>query len=309
MQKQYDKKHKIQRLYIHWDVSTQCQLKCSYCYAIDQYGLDSDWGKIDSWTRQQLVIRNIHNSTLPVFLGLLGGEPTIHPNYTNLIDLCHKAISTHPDGRLYVTTNGLQSNDFFRDHKFYPNMYFLWSIHFEYISDKNIENIYSNIQTCIDKGFRNKVNVMLHPNEKYWPKIHSIIDRLETMNVEIHPHFLYNGGDVHDVYPYPDHFFNEFSRFKDYDEYLIFESNDSISSFNDYTIFKNKQTCFKDWNCWNNNYEIDAFGNVCQFCFDEHDSLISNFNYFKNISKIKPRLCPHNSCNCDGLLKINKEKL
>ena len=38
------------------------------------------------------------------------------------------------------------------------------------------------------------------------------------------------------------------------------------------------------------------------------DSLIHNFNYFKNIKEISPGICPHSSCNCDGLLKIYKEK-
>ena len=307
--KQYDIKHKIQRNYIHWDVSTQCQLKCSYCYAIDEYGLDKDWGKIDSWTRQKLVLRNIKNSTLPVFLGLLGGEPTIHPQYTELVDMAYDAISQHEDGRLYITTNGLQTNEFFEKHKEYKNLYFLWSIHFEYVSESLIENIFKNIQICIDKGFRNKVNVMLHPDKKYWKQIHNIIDRLENMNVEIHPHFLYDNGNVHGLHNYPEDFYDEFIRFKDYDEYLVFESDNRITKYNDYTIFNNKQTCFTGWDCWNNNYEINAFGKVQKICFNENDDLITNFNYFKNILKIVPRSCPHNSCNCDGLLKIYKEKI
>ena len=308
MKKQYDKKHKIQRNYIHWDVSTQCQLKCSYCYAIDEYGLDTDWGKIDSWTRQKLVIRNIANSTLPVFLGLLGGEPTIHPRYNELIDLTHKAISKHDDGRLYVTTNGLQTNSFFENHKFYKNMYFLWSIHFEYITDKNIKNIYRNIQICIDKGFRNKVNVMLHPAKKYWKQIHNIIDILETMDVEIHPHFLYDNGDVHKLHHYPNDFYEEFKRFENYDEYLIFEDGNNIVKYNDYTVFNNNKTSFTGWNCYNNNYEINAFGIVQRLCLNEQKDLITNFNYFKKIEKTCAMICPHSSCNCDGLLKIYKEE-
>lgn len=306
MKKQYDIKHKIQRNYIHWDVSTQCQLKCSYCYAIAEY--KDDWNKIDTWQRQKIVIKSIKRSSLPVFLGLLGGEPTIHPNYTELIELCHNAISVHKDGRLYVTTNGLQTNEFFENHKFYPNMYFLWSIHFEFITNKSIENIYRNIQICIDKGFRNKVNVMLHPDKKHWKQIHNIIDRLETMNVEIHPHFLYDNGNVHALHQYPKEFYNEFIRFKDFDEYLIFEDNGVQTKYNDYTIFNNKQTCFTGWDCYNNNYEINAFGTVNRFCFHEKSNLIGNLNFFKNITETKPKKCPHMSCNCDGLLKIYKEK-
>jgi organic radical activating enzyme len=306
MKKQYDIKHKIQRNYIHWDVSSQCQLECSYCYAIKEYG--DDWGKIDKWSSQKLVLRNIKNSTLPCFLGLLGGEPTIHPQYNELIKLSHEAISVHKDGRLYVTTNGLQSNKFFEEHKFYENMYFLWSIHFEFIDEKSIEKIFKNIQICIDKGFRNKVNVMLHYDKQYWKQIHNIIDRLETMNIEIHPHFLYDDGNVHALHNYTDEFYNEFNRFKDFEDYLIFDDNGIITKYNDYNIFHNKQTSFTGWKCWNNNYEINIFGEVQNICFNEQQSLIKNFNFFKNIKEIKPRICPHTTCNCDGLLKIYKEQ-
>ena len=48
--KQYDVKHKIQRLYVHWDVSTQCNFKCTYCYAMKDYG--DEWGKIDDWKKE-----------------------------------------------------------------------------------------------------------------------------------------------------------------------------------------------------------------------------------------------------------------
>lgn len=303
--KQYDKKHKINRNYIHWDVSTICQLKCSYCYAMKDY--KEDWGKIDSWSRQLMVIKNIERSSLPCFLGLLGGEPTIHPRYSELIELCHKAISIHKDGRLYVTTNGLQSSEFFTNHIYYKNMYFLWSIHFEYLNYKKIDNIIENIKICINKGFKNKVNVMLHPDKKHWDKIKYIINILNNLDVNIHPHFIYDDGDIHKIHPYDEEFYNEFKEFENYEKYFIFEDNNSLEMYNDYTLFKNKKTCFKNWSCYNNNFEINAFGKVNILCFNESSDLTRNINYFKNIIETKPRICPHDSCNCDGLLKIYKE--
>jgi len=308
MLKQYDKDHKMQRLYVHWDTSTQCQFKCSYCYAIKDYG--DEWGSIDSWARQRLVIRNIKNSTLPVFLGLLGGEPTIHPNYNELVELCHEAVTQHKDGRLYITTNGAQETEWFKQHKFYDNTYFLWSVHFEYEKDygKGFKKILDNIKVMKEKGFRNKVNVMLHPNKKLWSKIHRLVDDLEAIGgIEIHPHFLYDDGDVHHLHHYPKEFYEEFKRFENYPEYLVFEGDTKVT-YNDYTIFLNKQTSFTGWDCYNNNYEINWQGEVNRFCFEEKSDLITNFNFFKNIKEVKSAVCPHQSCNCDGLLKIYKEK-
>jgi hypothetical protein len=148
---------------------------------------------------------------------------------------------------------------------------------------------------------------MLHPDKKYWKLIHKVIDELEKINIEIHPHFIYNDGDVHDLYNYSNEFYNEFQRFENYKKYLVFESDGEINIFNDYTIFKNKNTCFKNWSCYQNNYEISAFGLVKNLCFGEYADLTKQFNFFKNIQEIKPRICPHSNCNCDGLLKIYKE--
>ena len=134
---QYDTGHITDRLYVHWDVSTQCQFKCTYCYAMKEYNWESndapgDWNKIDSWDRQKLVIGAISRSSLPIFLGLQGGEPTIHPKYDMLISKCHEAISKHEEGRLYVTTNGLRGPAFFESKPYYDKLMFLWSFHTEY---------------------------------------------------------------------------------------------------------------------------------------------------------------------------------
>lgn len=306
--KQYDITHKVQRLYVHWDVSTQCQLKCSYCYSIADYG--DDWGKIDTWNRQLLVIKNISRATLPVFLGLLGGEPTLHPKYDELLEKSHAAISRHKDGRLYITTNGIKNSKWFAKHKYYNNTYFLWSIHFEYEKNygKNFEKFINNIKIMKNKGFRNKVNVMLSPDRNLWPKIHRLVDMLEAIgDIEIHPHFLYEDGNVHELHNYQEEFWEEFGRFKDYPGYLVFEEDSKKEVMNDYEVFKDKLTNFRGWSCWNNNYEISYDGKVNRFCFDESSDLIRDINFFKNIGSVGSKTCPHDSCNCDGLLKIYKE--
>jgi hypothetical protein len=150
---------------------------------------------------------------------------------------------------------------------------------------------------------------MLNPDTETWPKIHALVDQLEKIDgLEIHPHFLYQDGNVHDLYKYSPEFYEEFKRFEDYPNYLVFDDNENKTIYNDYTIFKNKKTSFEGWDCYNNNYEIDYKGMVNRFCFDETSDLISNFNFFKNIGKVTAAICPHSSCNCDGLLKIYKEQ-
>lgn len=306
--KQYDKDHKMQRLYVHWDVSTQCSLKCSYCYAWKHYG--DDWGKIATWDKQKIIMHTLERAQLPIFLGLLGGEPTDHPKYDELIKRSHQIISNHPDGRLYITTNGLQPNEFFANHKFYDNTYFLFSFHPEYESKygEGFKLLLDNIKSIMDLGFRVKVNVMLHERKFFWKKTHAFVDELEKLDIEIHPHFVYEDGDVHRITQYSPEFYEEFVRFKDYPEYLVFEADDQTKKiYNDYNLFAEEITHFKGWDCYNNNYEINYDGIVNQFCFNDFRNLVSNLSYFEDITEVKAKTCPHQSCNCDGLLKIYKE--
>ena len=88
---------------------------------------------------------------------------------------------------------------------------------------------------------------------------------------------------------------------------FIFETKDEVFNFTDHTIFENKYNSFKDWNCWNNNYEINLDCQINQFCFSDVKIDIPN-NYFKDIKTIVPLKCPHIRCSCDGLLKVKKEK-
>ena len=63
---------------------------------------------------------------------------------------------------------------------------------------------------------------------------------------------------------------------------------------------------FTGMHCWNNNYEVDVYGNVVQFCKDrvnDGSNLERDPNYFARIGQTNPMVCPHSACNCDGLLK------
>ena len=319
--KQYDTNHITNRLYVHWDVSTQCQFKCTYCYAMKEYGWKDatnpgDWGKIDSWEKQRIVINSIKRSGLPVFLGLLGGEPTIHPRYRDLIDLCYDAIDVHDLGRLYITTNGLKGPDFFDKHyrEEHTKMLYLWSFHpekYESYGD-NFYKILDSIKLVLQRGSRCRLNVMLHDDRELWPVLHKLVDLAEQIEgLEIHPHWIYSEGDpTAGVIDYDEEFYNEFSRFKNYPAWLNFENEDgSVDTLNDYSIFTGDNYNFCGWKCWHNNYEISWNGVVHKVCFPEPSvNLIHDPFFFKKLTEIKPVICPHSSCTCDGQMKIYKER-
>ena len=316
---QHDTDHMTDRLYVHWDVSTQCPFKCSYCYAMEQYEWKSqlepgEWNKIDTWPRQKLIINALKRSHLPVFLGLQGGEPTIHPRYDELVQMCHDAICVHDDGGLYVTTNGVIGPEFFEKQKYHDRLMFLFSLHVEYHESygPDYQKIVESIKICKDKGHRCRINVMLHSDVKYWEHIHKFVDIVEDMSgVEIHPHWVYKNGDPHaGVIDYNKRFYDEFKRFENYPAWLIFRDNaGGVTKMNDYDIFLNGSFNFHNWKCWHNNYEITWDGKVSKACdLGMERNLITDPYYFKKVTEITPVRCPHTSCSCDGHLKIKKRK-
>lgn len=306
--KQYGLGHKVQRLYIHWDITTKCEYKCSYCYARKEY--KDKWNFPGIWSKQQNVINELSKSTLPIFLGLLGGEPTSNHKYFEILNQLYPIIKSNLESRLYITTNGFKSNDIYDKHPIADSnqFYFLFSLHPEYVNFENYEHFRSNIELLHNKGYRIKVNLMLHPSKQYWEFLQYAYNDLRKyfqFHIEIHPHYIYS--DAHNAVKYSEDFyeyFREMMLLKK--EEFVFETDKNIYHYNDHNIFENKFNQFKDWNCWNNNYEINIDCEVNQFCFDSKIPI--PVDYFKNISEIKSTKCPHKFCSCDGLLKIKKEK-
>lgn len=300
--------HYIQRLYVHWDVTTLCQYSCTYCYAKKQY--KTKWGKPGNWEHHQYIVDELAKSSLPVFLGLLGGEPTLHQRYFELLELIQTKVLHHPDSRLYITTNGGRSTEFFDKHK--PGdgkTYMLWSLHPEYVSDEDetFENFYNNIVLMHSKGYKTKINVMLHPGRKFWASTLRMYQKLNELDFAIlHPHFIYGGFDK-DV-RYKKDFYEYFQCLENQREKeFVFSTAEKEYIMSDYEIFKNKLNQFKGWNCWQNNFEIRNDGRISDQCFDRSGKELTP-DFFKNITEVKPKTCPHNYCSCDGLMKIYKER-
>jgi len=251
----------------------------------------------------------LSKSELPVFLGLLGGEPTLHQRYFKLLDIIREKVLTHEDSRLYITTNGHKDTSFFEKHlESDGKTYMLWSLHPESVGGEEFEQFYNNIVLMHNKGYKTKINLMLHPDPKYWDVTKHRYEKLNKLEYAIlHPHFIY-GGFNQDV-DYTEDFFKFFKflesqRVKEF----VFNTESDEYIFSDYEIFSNEYNQFKGWKCWQNNFEIDNNCKISDQCFDRNSINIPT-DFFKNIKHIDPRICPHEFCSCDGLMKIHKERV
>ena len=296
----YSRQHHIQQdpdhINVHWDSLTICQLNCSYCYARNEYG--KEWGKISSKKIIDGVIEALRRSSLPFNLGLLGGEPTLGPHYNYILD---QLLTIKNFQFVYVVTNGEKD---FSTHKDYDKLAFLFSYHPADCTDR--DRFVNNMKLMLSRGYKVKVNIMLHHDKNLWPKIKEMFEICKDIpGLKIHPHFLY-GNSITKLFNYRPEFWKYFSFLEDYEKDLMYDND----VFNDYQVFRDKLTNFKGWSCYNNNYEIDVRGNVVKFCLEKSDdvNLLSNPDFFKNITKTQPMICPHSACNCDGLLKQLKIK-
>ena len=305
----YGEGHLVNRLYIHWDLLTECNFDCSYCYAKRDYTKLGKWQKRANMLESKLIIEAISRAQLPVFLGLLGGEPTIHPNFKEICDLIFKKIIIkHVDNRLYITSN--MCSDIFKKIDFYNGTKFLCSLHPEHEKDygENYLKFLENVEYLSSRGFECKINLMLIPNKKYIEKIHKVYERLKNLDIQIHPHFMFKDSAGDSLLFNYDNYFKEFEYMRECSTEFIFTTKDNVYKFSDFEIFEKKLNNFKGFKCFNNNFEITFDGFVQNVCSRKSTKLSNDLNYFKKISNILPMICPYDVCNCDGMLKIFKEK-
>jgi len=310
--------HKRERLYIHWDITTLCSYDCEYCYAKYQYTLENAWQKEAQEKTIKAVLNSIKLSTLPVFFGLLGGEPTSSRYFNLIVENIPSILKRHSDNRVYITSNLYRSKEWLKQNiveaipeEYHNKVKILASFHPEYIKDKKTFDEFTEKLLLLNEYFQVKINIMLVENNELgynlWMKWLQQ-DEIKNRNFIIHPHLIYPDGspfrDINEIYKGLD-------QFKDLYKYSKKEYIDSNNKeYNDYEVFIKDIHHFKGWTCYQNNYEISFNGTVNQLCGNNKIvSLEKHPLYFNKIKKIKGIKCPMDNCSCDGLLKCEREKL
>lgn len=292
--------HIKDRLYIYWDVTTRCNYNCSYCYSRPKYLKISSWQCNANVKKQQLVLSAIKLSTLPVYLGLHGGEPTLHHDYENFIQQTLRSL-VRPLDQLYIATNAspkiLKTPDS-------NKIRVLASFHPEFAS---AERFVKTVKALCTR-FKVKVNVLLHPDPKYRNSLHKVYNDCLALGIKVHPHFIYDcshGGEV--LWDYSQQFYDEFSYMINANCWYEFKDhNNIVTKVSDLELFKNNMNNFFNWNCYNNNYEILLDGVLHKICSSEFIDLTKNPLALRNITSINPMKCPFKQCLSDGVLKCLK---
>jgi len=314
--KQGNFKKKIPTLEIHWDTILICQYKCSYCYARDR----TDWFKFPETNSHETIIKALSKSHLPLKLGLLGGEPTIHPKYKEILQLWNDTCSFNETynvpNTLYTSTNGVRDLDWFKSIPSYENMSFLWSFHPENSDNLSLEE---KMKVMLSKGYECGINLMMLPAIKYRDKTLDMYNRCKNLGIEVVPTYLHIKKDRIDdsrvMLNYNEEFWiwvkSNFDLIKKDKHYIKIQGDAKIleQHLTEDEIFENRYNLFKGYSCMLNHYKINVDGTVNVLCVEDNRTcLVENNDYFKNIQKIQRFKCPLPACTCAELFEIPKIK-
>jgi MoaA/NifB/PqqE/SkfB family radical SAM enzyme len=153
---------------IEWNLGKRCNYDCTYCPA-------SIHDNISPHTNIEILKSTVDKlMTLgkPIRLSFTGGEPTVHPNFEELINYCkHVGITW-----VSVTTNGTRKPEWYINQR---ADYWVFSLHFEY-DWKRVSNTISSVHML---KMRNDmmVNIMAHHDKM--TEVREVSEYFDTVKV------------------------------------------------------------------------------------------------------------------------------
>lgn len=134
---------------VEWNLGKRCNYDCSYCPSSihDNTSAPTDIKILKATVDKLMTLGK------PLRISFTGGEPTVHPNFEELVNYCkHVGVSW-----VSVTTNGTRKPEWYINQR---ADYWVFSLHFEYDWNR-IANTISSVSSL--KQTQNMmVNIMAH---------------------------------------------------------------------------------------------------------------------------------------------------
>lgn len=281
------------KIYFDWDLTDWCDFECSYCYVKESLQKDfkSDW----YIKNHKDVLFRLKTVETPFEICLTGGEPLLHPDILNILT----SINQCKNSENIILFSNLSRplpiykkiNDLNID-----KLELLASYHVEF-SDDNF--IYKSKILSQSEHLKYKVQVMLHPDKKYWNKILDLIRQLISNNIEFRP-VLLSSTHIFDV-NYNNEFYETFKdvliKSKTYDNIKI---NKEV--IRGYDLIINKRNNFKGIKCRTTSFRISKDGTIENTCTNRKIPFL-----LINKNLVKFELCPRDKCDSPRLLEFYKE--
>jgi len=258
------------------DITTKCNLKCSYCFARKT----KEWDKIQSIEKLKLVSNTLRFSEYNFNIILFGGEALLHPDIKKIVELFNnnkKVLNT------VLLTNGTYNGDY--------GLYVEYVFTLHDLSDKEFLIFKDNIR----KTNKSIINLMLKNNIRFKNQYHDLLNEFGKDKIEISQ--IYDDNTI--VNDITDEFdFIEYNK-----DYLY---NGKSYTYQEY-IKIHKNIIPKDIGiCYVQELNIDIDGNISNDCNNISDNIFDNPLFFKSYNN--KYNCQRDFCkDCTGTIRTTKE--
>jgi hypothetical protein len=297
--------------HIYWTLTDFCNFRCNYCPTILHSG-DFHNGRKAGFPSDDNIrtfLDNLEHKWLQgkkLYLGLGGGEPTLHPMFAEIVERCE------PLGAVSITTNGTRPIEWWQSLKVLPTQITI-SLHPEFTKIKKINEVALYL---ISKGVSVQFNLSMDPSN--WEEVKQTYDGIDdSIRDKVLPKVLnYIGPGSRQNYDYSQeqqswmnliHPKNRNFGLTRIWPTAYYEDGTSkvLPSLHQLTI--TNQNVFTGWECEAGKFSINVHfdGNVwSSICKIKKLGRIESF-----VPLTEPIICTLRACTCPGDLVSSKRKL
>ena len=277
-----------------WDLNTNCQYRCDYCYAYEM--LTKKFIEKYRYIYKDVIKRLSLKSIGKFKVELVGGEPMLHPDIYDVVSQLKKIKNCIC---ISMNTNLVKDVKYYQmfDEEKYKDLEFSASFHPQY--NKKIDKFFKKIKIINTfKYTQLVVNMNVINNDKYIPLYQKLILFCKKNNIDICPNFIFSTNKFKSNFD--NNFLAELDISDICNDTVKYEFEDGL--IHDYKLsdlYEKKLINFKGFNCRPKMWNITVDGNIINKCTHEPLHLLN-----KNINKCVK--CPLNSCECEELYFYHK---
>lgn len=284
---------------INWELVSHCQFKCTYCY------YKPFESKTDYIPLSKIIIKKISTIKDPTKVTLLGGEPSLHPIFHEIVKELHALphVISIP-----VVTNFEKPLDFWMQLLPYKDkVKIVISFHAEYSQ----EDAFTKIE-LLQKLFTLDLVFIVHDKLKFLPHMLKDAEKVKSLSPDVTINYIriHDKDDQQDRYrKYPE----EIENFINYQnkQLALNGKSELVNIFTDNTwtkvpkfeLIQNNLNNFRDWSCKLRAFTIHHDGMVSSACSAKTKKHILVENFKETLMK-----CTFNICECDDYWEFPKEK-
>jgi organic radical activating enzyme len=257
-----------------------------------------------------MILARLSTVERPFKICLSGGEPTLNPYLTEIIDklasmpFCQNiALMTNLSRNILYYENIKDIGDRYEKNSMgLSKIVIMSSYHPEYFDDKFLKKAIH--LSKVIKRFQVSVNLLDNPTT--WETSKNIIDNLIEYKVKVKPTVLASNNNWKSNYT--DEFYKIFSPYLisapsiNYVDILFITGEKT--RMKDFEIEHKGYNQFKGYRCTPVFYNIDVLGKIRNSCTNKEVGLSLN-----DKNTVKEEICPHNVCPGRQMFQFYKEKI